>query len=174
MKQLSVLQWLRMKKNYLFLLIALGVGSLFSVGTVLGDYMRFYDVEGTIFRIKDCASPNPLMTPCFWGAIAFVVAFFWARRLYYRLERYDMYIYHTSLSVFLVGGSIFAWTNFMRGYLAFINHGSKPIIGCSGQLVTNPFETPCFWGSVLFSISLVIAIGLWIGLRRSHATAIIE
>ncbi len=57
--------------------------------------------------------------------------------------------------VVLLGGTIFAWTNFgleMKNYLAKVACTSGCAIG------VNPFYTPCFWGAVFFAIAFILNI----------------
>lgn len=55
--------------------------------------------------------------------------------------------------VVLLGGTIFAWTNFfleLNQYLAKTSCTS----GCAAG--TNPVYTPCFWGAIFFSIAFIL------------------
>lgn len=57
--------------------------------------------------------------------------------------------------VVLLGGVIFAWTNFimeLNNYLA----KKACTLGCA--IGTNPFYTPCFWGAVFFSIAFILNV----------------
>ena len=61
-----------MKDSYRNLLIfILTGGTIFSWTTVYQDFVRFFNLYGDLFRIYDCEIPNPVTTPCFYGAIAF-------------------------------------------------------------------------------------------------------
>lgn len=135
---------------------ALLVGTVFAWTTAVVDFLRFYEAEGTLFKVNDCLYPNPVTTPCFYGAIAFAVALVWAISLTkkegevrIKSEKY--------LALFLTAGTIFAWTSF--GRLAYNFYTALPGsgIGCSGVPTANPFITPCFFGSVLFLIALIIS-----------------
>ncbi len=143
-----------MKRNLLKLQTAiLFGGSIFAWHAVYGDFQRYYDVESTIWKFKDCAAANPLTTPCFWGAVAFVIAFIWS------LYIVNNKIQHKYLLFLLGGGTIFAWSNFTFGLVKFLAHqGDGPVIGCSGQVVLNPFDTPCFIGAVIYLIAFVVSL----------------
>lgn len=134
-------------------------GALFAWYTVIQDFIRFFDIEGTVFRIKDCAFPNPVTTPCFWGAVAFVVALLASIAIMRNNALTAQYRGYKKLVLFLFAGNVFAWSNAIYGIVDFYKHkDAGPVIGCSGLLVANPFMTPCFWGSVLFLLSLVASI----------------
>lgn len=133
----------------------LAIGTLFAWYTVVTDVLRFYDVEGTIFRIKDCAIPNPVTTPCFWGAWAFLLALVLSYRILTGIESSRVQR-QKRLFILLIAGTIFAWSN--NGYLLykFYSNLGEHTIGCSGLLVTNPFTTPCSIGASLFLLALIV------------------
>lgn len=58
--------------------------------------------------------------------------------------------------IVLLTGTTFAWTNFyieLKDWLA----GRACTVGCSANAV-NPFLTPCFFGAIFFTISLILSI----------------
>jgi hypothetical protein len=66
-------------KSYLAASIAVLIaGALFAWTQVVTGFIGFYEYSGTLFKIKDCAIPNPVATPCFYGAIGFLAALGWA------------------------------------------------------------------------------------------------
>ena len=132
------------------------MGVLFSWYTAVNDFIRFYNTEGTIFKIKDCFFPNPVTTACFYGAIAFLVAFIWSVYILKNKDAVKKEFHQTRLSWLLAAGTIFAWANFANVLYKFYGTGSN--IGCSGVPISSPFLTPCFYGSVIFLVSLIIAL----------------
>lgn len=148
-----------MNRKYLFLISALGIGTLFSWYTVVTDFIKFYAVQGNLYQVTNCYIPNPVTTACFYGAWAFLAAFIWSIYIY-RSALDKQLMLMKRLVWFLVAGTIFAWTNFTILLVRFLNTPvGEPTVGCSGQLTSNPFTTPCFIGSVIFLISLVIGAG---------------
>ena len=119
---------------YLGHVVVLLVGTVFAWVTIILDFLRFYNTEGTIFKLEHCIIPNPVTTPCFYGAFAF------------------------ALGIFLTGGSIFAWTNFLLLAYDFYHTPIGQGVGCSGVPTSNPFVTPCFVGAVLFLVSLIFSL----------------
>ena len=146
-----------MTKMYGVQVGALLVGTVFAWTTAIVDFLRFYQAEGTLFKINDCLYPNPVTTPCFYGAIAFAIAFAWA----IVILKKDGEARSTSekhLMWLLAAGTAFAWTSF--GRLAYNFYTALPGqgIGCSGVPTTNPFITPCFFGATLFLIALIVSL----------------
>lgn len=146
-----------MKKIYWIQVYALLVGMLFSWTTVVFDFARFYRSEGTLLKINNCLFPNPVTTPCFYGAIAFMVAFVWSVWLVGKDDEIRKKS-QKALMIFLSSGTIFAWTNFSilayKFYTALPGQG----VGCSGVPASSPFATPCFYGSALFLLALIVSI----------------
>ena len=125
------------------LTIILAGGTIFAWYTVFNDFSRFQRIYGTIFRIENCSIPNPVLTPCFYGAIAFVIALVLSVR---KLEK--------PLYVLLIGGTIFAWSNF--GYEVYKFYATIGIkTSCSGVITENVFSTPCFYGALIYLLALI-------------------
>lgn len=128
------------------------LGVLVSWYATLFAFFDFYQNEGTIFKIKDCILPNPVTTPCFWGALAFLVALIMAvktlKKSSVKFERYFMY--------FMIACVIFAWGNFVIELRGVEPKPGAIITPCpaSGK---NPFLSPCFFGSILFTTSLLLS-----------------
>jgi len=72
----------KLKSLFLIQLLTAGFGSIFAYTSVYFDFQRFYLVEGTYTKIKDCVIPNPVTTPCFWGAFGFLATTIWAFFIY--------------------------------------------------------------------------------------------
>lgn len=121
-------------------------GTLFAWFTVGNDYMRYLSNE----RI------NPVKTPCFYGAIGFLLSYlFSVYILFSRKEKQK--ILEKYLVIFLIAGTLFGWGNFVIELCKFyIFKGPKT--SCSGYVVSTPFVTPCFYGSMLYLISLISSI----------------
>ena len=67
-----------MKKIYTAQSLLLLIGTLFAWFTVYTDFSRFYNLYGDITRIRGCVIPNPVTTPCFYGAFAFLGGLIWS------------------------------------------------------------------------------------------------
>ncbi len=149
-----------MKKHYYFQASLLFLGNIVAFISVYDDFVRFYGAEGTIFKIENCTYPNPVLTPCFYGAFAFLCALIWTCLILKKDEHLLRIRQEKYLSWFLVGGTIFAWGSFTKLSLDYFN-GSR--IGCSGAPMTIPFFTACFYGSVLFFLALITS---WMILKK--------
>lgn len=146
--------------KYLLPLILLA-GTTFAWYTVFTDFIKFYAAEGTILKVADCVIPNPVTTPCFYGAFAFLGAFIWSLIIlgFGEIKQKKHYLF---LRWFLVASNIFAWTNFCIILSRFIRAHGAPAIGCSGQITANPLNTPCFIGSMIFALALInVAVIVW-------------
>ncbi|HOF50124.1 MAG TPA: hypothetical protein PLH22_00305 [Candidatus Colwellbacteria bacterium] len=53
----------------------------------------------------------------------------------------------------LTVGTIFAWSNFFKEFIAWRNK-KMCTDGCGGGV--NPFKTPCFYGALFFATALVL------------------
>lgn len=129
------------------------LGSIIAWGETLSKFSIFYTNEGTIFKIKDCVTPNPITTPCFWGATAFVIASLLAivyfRRKSQSFEKYFL--------IFMGACVLFAWGNFALE-LKGVQPDPNAIITVCQSNPANPFLSACFFGSILFTLSFVLTL----------------
>lgn len=145
-----------MLKKFLALqTLILAGGVVFSWSRVVIQLQTFYARYGTFFKFNDCAIPNPLVTACFYGAVAFVVALVWSGLILQsevfvlKNERY--------LRNFLLFGVCFAATVLTYEFLAFykIIKTSGKIISCTPGVF--PLYTPCFVGFLFFVGAFLVA-----------------
>ncbi|MBI3963943.1 MAG: hypothetical protein HY341_03000 [Candidatus Kerfeldbacteria bacterium] len=141
----------------LLMVVLLG-GTAFAWTTVVRDFQRFAEIEGTVFKVRDCAVPNPVTTPCFYGAFAFAIALVWSA-VAYQADADRARLHYRRLSWLLIAGTLFAWSvNGWELWKFVTRDASGPIVGCSGQLVSNPYTTPCFIGASIFLLSLIVGL----------------
>lgn len=140
--------------------LVLLIGTGFSWYTVYKDFARFYEIYGSITRIKDCTIPNPVTTPCFYGAFAFLLAFIWASKILIDSQKIEINIdlKQKRLHWLLIASTIFAWSNFAYGTFRFYTTTALERISCSGIPTNSVFTTPCFYGSVIFLMALIVSI----------------
>lgn len=149
-----------MIKRFLWLqALVLAAGSVFAWTTVLGDVTRFAAAGGHLWRFRGCSVPNPLATPCFYGAVVFVVALVWAIS---QLQTQGDRRVQRQLVVMLVAGTLFAWGNFAWELWRYERAAGGAFKSCSGALAVHPIQTPCFTGAVLYLSALVVA---WLAAR---------
>ena len=153
------------KKLCLLLTVSLIGGTLFAYYSVLREYIEFYGMYNSIFRIKNCAIPNPITTPCFYGAFAFLISLIYSIKIYkMKLEKHS---HHLKYLIFiLIGSNIFAGVNNAIIFYKYYTPSDK--IGCSGRPIDNPFTTPCFIGGAIFFAALLISLLLFAKLRRNN------
>ncbi len=143
-----------MARKLLYLQTTILVGGItFSWSTLANQFITFYNTYGTLFRIKDCSIPNPVTTACFYGAIAFVVAFFWSFLLLLRTTvKSQKYLRN-----FLLFGVVFAFSVLTYEFLVYYRVIVPPVqgIGCSPGVF--PLKTPCLRGALFFLAAFVTA-----------------
>ncbi|OHA81104.1 MAG: hypothetical protein A2675_00790 [Candidatus Yonathbacteria bacterium RIFCSPHIGHO2_01_FULL_51_10] len=139
-------------------------GTIFAWNAVVTDFLRFYRTEGTIFKISDCIYPNPITTPCFWGAVLFAVLLILTVRLHNGTEILGR---QRRILTLLVVGTLFAWGNFLWGIRSFYSAPSGEGTSCSGVPVDSPLHTACFYGALFFTASLIAGFFYLRALRKS-------
>ncbi len=146
------------KKLYIIQSFFLFVGTVFAWTTIMNDFIRFYGEEGTLFKIADCVYPNPVTTACFYGAIAFLIAFVWSLKILQNIDAQKRKKSQIWLVWFLLAGVIFAWTNFSIQIFNFYTALPGEQVSCSGVPTDNPYLTSCFYGSVIFLLSFISSL----------------
>ncbi len=145
-----------MKKFLLSQLLVIAAGTAFAWKTVFEDFNRFFSAGGDFFQFSGCRFPNPLATPCFYGALAFLIALVWAAGL----RQSQSLASQKKLSYLLLAGSIFAWSVNAWEFYKFFKPHADLYVGCNGLPATSPVFTPCFAGASFYLISLLLS--LWI------------
>ncbi|OGC46098.1 hypothetical protein A2V49_04080 [candidate division WWE3 bacterium RBG_19FT_COMBO_34_6] len=145
-----------MRKYLLYIQsIILLSGTIFAWVTVYKDFARFYNLYGTVTKISGCVIPNPVTTPCFYGAFAFLTAFIISLFI---LKKPDNFLLQKRLIILLIAGTIFAWSNFGYEVYKFYLASNVDKISCSGVPTENVFATPCFVGACIFLSGLLASI----------------
>jgi len=146
-------------KNKLFRLqtLTLAGGSIFAWYTVFGDFSRFFSAGGRITQFSGCQFPNPLITPCFYGAIAFLIALGWSIFILQNPENKKR-ISQKRLNWLLLAGTLFAWSMVAKEFYKYFTPHTGAYIGCSGLPTQNPVFTPCLTGASIYLISLILSI----------------
>jgi len=146
--------------------ILLSIGTVFSWTTLVFDYRRFFTSGGHLLQISGCAVANPVVTPCFYGALAFLASMIWAI-IILRSSTESIVARQRNLQYLLAAGVVFAWGNLIyEAYLYMQVQPATSAFSCpSGDEPINPLLTPCFYGALIFLIALIISILI----RRSAA-----
>ena len=127
-------------------------GVLFSWGALMGQFGRFYDMYGTFFRFRECVIPNPMATPCFYGAMAFLASFVWATFLVINFRAGSQ----KWLSRLLLFGVVFALSVLSYEFLQYYHLLGGPIISCTPGVP--PWQTPCFVGFLFFVGAFTVSL----------------
>ena len=164
-KEYTILKYMRYKFLHRLLIVTLLLGTVFAYFSVFQEFAQFYGMYQNIFRIKNCAIPNPITTPCFYGAFAFLIAFIYSLKIKsFEISKLTKHI--RNLILILVGSNIFAGVNNAIIFYKYFTPSDK--IGCSGRPIENPFTTPCFIGGAIFFAALLISLLLFAKLRRNN------
>jgi hypothetical protein len=159
-----------MDKSLLKVQVAvLALGTAFSWFTLSIDYRRFFAAGGHVLELSGCAVANPLVTPCFYGAVAFLAAFLWAVAVL-RSAPGVMTSRQRGLNGLLIAGTVFAWGNFAYEVYRFSQpQPAASAFSCpKGEAAVNPLMTPCFYGALIYLTALVVSL-LILRARASHA-----
>ncbi len=137
--------------------LALGTG--FSWITLLFDYRRFIAAGGHMLELSGCAVANPVVTPCFYGALAFLVAFVWALTILRSAPGAVRNRQH-KLQFLLAAGTAFAWGNFAYEVYRFMQpQPPASAFRCPpGAVAVHPLMLPCFYGAIIFLMALACSV----------------
>ena len=137
--------------------LVLGTG--FSWVTLVFDYRRFFASGGHVLEVSGCAVANPVVTPCFYGAMAFLAALVWAVVIM-RSAPEAVSKRQRGLQLLLAAGTVFAWGNFAYEVYRFLqSQPAASAFSCpAGAAAVNPLMTPCFYGALIFLMALVVSV----------------
>lgn len=137
----------------------LAIGTGFSWITLVFDYRRFFASGGHVLELSGCVVTNPIITPCFYGALAFLAAFVWAI-IIFRSAPESVLKKQRGLQWLLTAGTLFAWGNFTYEVYRFMQiQPTASAFSCpAGDEAINPLLTPCFYGALIFLTALVVSI----------------
>lgn len=137
----------------------LAIGTAFSWFTLVADYRRFFAAGGRVLEFSGCVVQNPLATPCFYGALAFLIAFVWSV-IVLRSPPAAMRGRESALLWLLAAGTVFAWGNFAYEAIRFYSatKAASPFSCPPGGGAIHPLLAPCFYGALIFLAALVTAI----------------
>lgn len=137
----------------------LAIGTGFSWITLVFDYRRFFASGGHVLNLSGCAVTNPVITPCFYGAMAFLAAFVWALAIL-RSNPEAVLKRQRGLRLLLSASTVFAWGNFSYEVYRFMqSQPTASAFSCpAGEVPVNPMMTPCFYGALIFLTALVVSV----------------
>jgi len=121
-------------------------GTLFAWSQLVPQIMNFYSTYGTVLRFRDCAIPNPFMTACFFGSLAFIIALVWSFRILRNPTHKSQRVFKNFL-LFCVAFAASVLVYEFADFYKLIPAGGIPI-SCSPGVA--PWKTPCFFGLLFF------------------------
>lgn len=160
------------KKLLLAQTILLAAGVVYSWSKVVNQFQTFYAKYGAIFRVKDCTYPNPLVTACFYGAVAFLLAFAWSLKIY--LDKEPQLVCEGRLRWFLLFGVCFALSVIAFEFILYykIYRPAGPIIACQPGVF--PLKTPCFVGFNIYLIGFILSSYIVKKVKPDSATPLVQ
>lgn len=142
------------KKMLYFQSFVLFSGTVFAWSQLIPQITQFYSLYGTVFRVRDCIVPNPFLTACFFGSLAFIVALLWSLRLLRNpVHKQQRYLKNFLLFCVFFAGSVLLYE--FADFYKLIPAGGIPI-SCSPGIA--PWKTPCFFGMIFFVTAYVASI----------------
>jgi hypothetical protein len=159
-----------MKRALLWLQVAiLALGTVFSWATLAFDYRRFFSAGGRALELSGCLVANPVVTPCFYGALAFLAALVSAVAVLCS-ARERVANRQRGLQWLLAAGTVFAWGNFAYEVYRYLQAEPAAAFACppSGA-AANPLTLPCFYGALIYTAALAVS-ALILHASRTAAT----
>jgi hypothetical protein len=144
----------------IWLIVFLVIGATIAWFTSIVALTRFYASEGTLLRFDNFGVKNPMITPCFWGALAYLVCLGWGGYLYSRVAQGGSAAGYRPLGIFLIACVLFGFGNVGYEWWQITHSTSGSIIGCLAQPMTSVFQSPCMYGSIMFLVSMIAAFGI--------------
>ena len=142
--KVKTLQW--------FQFVVLVAGNIVAWSTVVLSYRAFFQAGYGILNFRGCTVANPLATPCFYGAVAFLIALAWAGM---RISEPTAKSFR-HLSWLLVASAIFGWVNVIFEIYK-INANAGKIVACGARTVTSIYQSSCLYGTIAFTLALILS-----------------
>lgn len=138
-------------RDKLKLFLTLQAAMLF-VGNIVGWTTVFTEVNS---YCSGATLVNPLASPCFYGSLAFLASFVWTMFVLFKKDTKKIVDHAKKLWLLLLAGTIFAAVNNVPIIYNFYTQPAS--VGCSGNIITNPFTTGCFMGFTCFLLAFLFA-----------------
>lgn len=127
--------------------------------TIVREVDTFCDQQGgglgSLLTFSGTATTNPLITPCFWGSIVFLITLAWTLTLILEKDKSKITASQKKLVYVLGGSTLFAFVNNIPIFYNFMTKPKGSGLSCSADIVSNPFLTSCFYGFASFLAALI-------------------
>jgi len=143
--------------------LTLLIGSFIGWREVISEINYFCEANnvglGGLTSFSGNLTTNPILTPCFWGSIAFVVALIWSIYIFWLSDKTKKLKNQAKLFILLIGSVIFAWANTAYTFYKFYgNSTGTDHFGCPADRIDDPWTTACFMGATAFLIAFWFAL----------------
>lgn len=129
-------------------------GNIVGWSTISKEVNTFCGQEGSgywsLLTFRGTLTTNPLVTPCFWRSIVFVITLIWTINLILEKNTNKTVRSLNRLVYLLGGGTLFAFVNNLPVFYTFYTKSTASTLSCSADKVINPFTTSCFFGFIAF------------------------
>ncbi len=142
------------KTTLLIQSLFLFAGTIFSWSKLFPQFLNFQALYGTVFRFNDLSVPNPFLTACLYGSLAFLAALYWSLRVYQRPQWGS----GRALRNFLLFCVVFAGSVFLYEAADYYKLLGAGAVSVSCNPGTPPLETPCFTGMLFFVAAFVASV----------------
>lgn len=128
-------------------------GTVYAWSKLFAQIDNFRLLHGSLFKFTGYTIPNPLLTACFYGSIAFLIALFWSVRAYQSLSGVN----ERRLRNFLAFCVAFAASMVLYEAALYYELFTVTVsVTCSPG--ASPLTTPCFTGMLFFIAAFIISI----------------
>lgn len=140
-------------------LLALMAGNYIGWSTIFKEVRSYCKSEsngfGALLSFSGTTEKNPLLTPCFWGSIAFLISFAWTLSIIAEKNQSNKQTSHKKLVILLAGGTLFALVNNLPIFYKYLTQPTGVVLSCSVDKITNPWLTSCFLGFSAFALAFM-------------------
>lgn len=123
----------------------MAIGVVSSWSALITQFKQFLAAYGTLLHASTTTASNPLLTPCLYGSLAFLVALVWS--VYLHIEpnqRSEKWL--TRLIIIGIAFAVLVVSYECADYFGLFKFG-VPFVCSPGE---NPFYTACFRGLIFF------------------------
>lgn len=155
-----------MKTFKILQVVLLYAGTVFAWYNVYLSFVAFYINEGSILKFQNCSVANPLLTPCFWGALGFLVAAIWVSWIFLQTQLGLVKLHQRRIIFFLIACTVFGFGNVIWEAFTLNQASGGQILACGGKTISSVFQSGCFYGSIIFLLSLLVTMFIYNKLKQ--------
>lgn len=144
--------------------VALLIGNIVGWTTISREVQIFCDQQsggwGALLTFSGTTTTNPLITPCFWGSVIFIITLAWTLSIIFEKQKKEIATNQKRLVYVLGGGTAFALLNNIPIFYKYFTRPSPATgqVSCSADVVSNPLLTSCFLGFIAFLAAFICSM----------------